>query len=267
MSYKTYNLKSSIAYNQRNISINSKKGAGSISNFRHPTALPRDYDFDRVTCLQAEIPKAYYMLDTDATFSLVEATGSVTTTVTIAGGRTYTIGDLTTTLKTALDTASASGANTFTYTVSFSTNTGKFTITASSGDFSFTFNTTSESNKLISKYLGFAEGVATASSASSILISLNVVDLQRYDVLYIRSSLVNNGGDDILATIYVGSHIDLSMIAYVTPDATRHAVGLNDNVPSCSDFSLTDENGKLINMNGVNWRVMIQAFKSHQNID
>ena len=97
MAYRTKPQDSNIAYEQRNISIDSKKRGGastSLSNFRHAFPLPRDHDFDRVTCLAAEIPKAYYMLDTNATFELNEATGSVDTTVTIAGGQNYTGADL-----------------------------------------------------------------------------------------------------------------------------------------------------------------------------
>jgi hypothetical protein len=271
MSYITKNANSNTSYNQKNFGIDSKKRSGGsstpISDFRHETSLPRDYDFDRVTVLQAEIPKSYYMLDNDATFQLNEATGSVNTTVTIPGGTNYTSADLATTLATALGSASATGANTFTYAVTLSASTGKFKIVASTGDFTLTFNSTSDDNKVITKYLGFTEGAVTASSASKILFSLNVVDLQRHNVIQIRSDIVNNAGDTILATIYVGSSIDLSMIKYITPDATRHSVGLNDNVASCSNFSLTDGNGKLIKLNGVDFRFVFQAFKSHQNID
>ena len=264
MSYLTKPQNANISYDQKNFSIDSsQRTAGtSISNFRHETNLPRDYDFDRVTCLQAEIPKAYLMLDADATFELNEATGSVDTTVTIPGGLNYTGAELATALATALDAASATGANSFTYTVALVSASGKYSITASSGDFTLTFNETSEDNKVISKYLGFDKGVVSDSSASSILLSKNIVDLQRHNVLYIRSTICNNAGDDILATIYVGTSIDLSMIKWNTPDGRLFSVGLSNNITSCSNFSLTDGYNKLINMNGVNWRFTFQAYKS-----
>ena len=82
-------------------------------------------------------------------------------------------------LAAALTAASLVGANNFTYTVSFSANTGKYTITASSGDFHLTFNTSTDANRGIAKYLGYADG-ASAESVSSIGSSLNVVDQQRY---------------------------------------------------------------------------------------
>lgn len=252
-----------ISYDQKNFTIDSgNRTTGSISNFQHNTDFPREYDYDRISCISAEIPKAYYMLDTDATFELNEATGSVDTTVTISGGRNYTSSQLESALATALTAASATGANSFTYTVSFSANTGKFTITASSGDFQLTFNTTSAANTSISKYLGFAEGAQTASSSSSVLTSLNIANMQRYDVLYIRSNLVNNSGNDILAEVWVGSTIDLAMIEYHPNEPTRHACGFADNASFNSSFSLTDKDGKLIEMNGINWRFVFSAYKS-----
>ena len=265
MAYRTTPPDARIPRDQRNFSIDSKKRSdtlGSTSNFRHSFDLPRDYDFDRVTCLLCEIPKSYYLLDEAATFQLNEATGSVDTTVSISGGRNYTSSQLESALATALTTASATGANSFTYTVAFSANTGKFTITASSGDFTLTFNTTTDANRDVAKYLGFAEGVVSASSASSVLTSLNVVDLQRYDVLYLRSDIAENAGDDLLAEIYVGSSIDLSFINWTTPDAKYHSVGLANPAPTCARFSLTDDNRKVVNLNGVNMRFVVQAFKS-----
>ena len=124
----------------------------------------------------------------------------------------------------------------------------------------------SDANRDIAKYLGFNSG-ANITSVSSIRESINVVDQQRYDILYIRSDIANNGGDDLLAEIYVGSSIDLSMIKYVTPDAVRHSVGLADNVQSCAQFSLTDDNRKTVEMNGVNFRFVVQAFKSGEKIN
>ena len=270
MSYRTKNANSNVAYEQRNFSIDSQKRSdtlGSISDFRHATAFPRDYDYDRVTCLQAEIPKAYYMLDADVSLAVVEDTGPTTITATLAGGRNYTVTELTAALKASLDAASITGGNSFTYTVAFSAATGKFTITISSGDFDFSMNQTSDDFTAFAKYLGFPISAGAYSSTSSVLVSPQMVNLQRHDVLYIRSDMANNGGDDILAEIYVGSTIDLAMIRYITPDAVRHSVGLSDSVSSCSRFSLTDGNGKLVVMNGINWRLVVQAFKSGQNID
>lgn len=252
-----------ISYDQKAFTIDSaNRTTGSISNFRHDTDFPREYDYDRVTCINCEIPKSYFMLDEDATFQLNEATGPVNTTVTIAGGRNYTSSQLESALATALTAASASGANTFTYTVSFSANTGKYSITASSGDFQLTFNTTSDANTSISKYLGFAEGAQTASSSSSVLTSLNVVNLQRYDVLYLRSNLVNNSGNDILAEIFVGTTIDLALIRYDPNEPTRYARGFSDNASFNSQFSLTDRNNKVVELNGVNFRFVMMAYKS-----
>lgn len=253
----------SISYSQKNFTVDSgDRTSGQISNFQHETKIPRDYDYDRITCIAAEIPKAYYMLDSDATFELNEATGSVDTTVTISGGRNYTSSQLESALATALTTASATGANSFTYTVAFDANSGKYGITSSSGDFTLTFNTTTDDNKVISKYLGFAEGVVTASSSSSVLNSLNIVNLQRHDILYIHSNLVNNSGDDVLAEIFVGSSIDLSMVRYEPQEPTRHACGFSDNASFSSQFSLTDKNNRAIEMNGINWRLIFSAYKS-----
>lgn len=261
--YKVKNRNALVSYDQKNFTIDSgNRTSGSISNFQHNTDLPREYDYDRLTCITAEIPKSYFMLDSDTTFELNEATGSVDTTVTIAGGRNYTSSQLESALATALTAASATGANSFTYTVAFSANTGKFSITSSSGDFTLTFNTTSAPNTSISKYLGFAEGVVTASSSSSVLSSLNVVNFQRYDVLYIRSNLANNSGNDILAEVWVGSTIDLAMIKYEPNEPTRHSVGFTDNASFNSSFSLTDKNNKLVELNGVNWRFVMSAYKS-----
>lgn len=270
--YKTQNANSNTAYEQKNISIDSNKrldGSSNISDFRHSTSLPRDYDYDRVTCLVAEIPKAYYMLDSSTLFVATEdpAGTPVNLDVIIPGGRNYTSTELAAQLKTSLDAASVIGGNSYTYTVAFSFATGKLTVTCSVGEFQMGFVTgQSDDYSNLARYLGFALDGPQLSS-SSVLVSPQMVNLQRYNCLYIRSNIANNAGDDILATVYVGSSIDLSMIKYVTPSATRHSVGLSDSVAECSNFSLTDENGKLINMHGINWRLVIQCFKSGQEIN
>ena len=268
MSYLSTPQKANTAYDQKNFAIDSaQRSTGTkISNFRHATLLPRDYDFDRVTCLQAEIPKAYYMLEDDIGFAAVEdpSGGAVVLAVTIAGGRNYTAAQLATALQDALDAASIVGGNSYTYTVTFDANSGKYTIVISTGEFDITPNNVTEDQENLFKYLGFTIDGTPRTSVSSSLTSDNVVDLQRHNVLYIRSNISNNSGDDILAAIYVGSSIDLSMIRWNTPDGRLYSVGLNNNVASCSQFSLTDANNKEINMNGVNWRFTFQAYKSQR---
>lgn len=241
----------------------SEKVSGARSDaFEVKTSMPHSNNFDKVALVEADIPKSYYMLDSDDTFTLYEPTGTQSTTVTISGGRNYTASELATALKTALDTASATGSNSFTYTVTFATTTGKFTI-AGSDDFEFRLS----GKPLLAKYLGMEADDTSNVASSSSLTSGNIVNLQRYDVIVIKSSLANNSGNDVLGRIYPSATAYLTNIHFSEADPRLTSVGLANNATNVSGFCLQDVDNNSINLNGLEWRCKVVAFKDSEKSD
>lgn len=255
-----------VALKQKVFSINSADKLDSNSRsdaFNVRTEMPYRNEMDKVTLIEADVPKSYYMLDSDETFTLAEATGTVDTTVTISGGRNYSATQLATEIAAKLTAASATGANTFTYTCTFDDTTGKFTITASSGEFTLEL----ANDALLAKYFGMVADDSSNVSSSSVLVSSNIVNLQRYDVIHIRSSMINNNNDDTMARIYPSDVAYLDKMHYVANDPKLMSGGLNDNIGNESGFCVTDKDRNAINFNGVDVQFTVVAFKDSDKTD
>lgn len=220
--------------------------------------LPLDNQFDKISLSECEIPKSWYMLDSATTFSLYETVGTQTTTVSITGGKNYTAAELATELASALTTASATGSNSFTYTCTFSSATGKFTY-GHGGTGEFTLQLAS--SPLLAKYMGVYADDSSNVSASQSFVSPNIVNLQRYNILFIKSSLVENAGNDIIARVYPGDVAALDTLHYTSPDPALMSVGLAQHMSNQSGFCLQDENNAAVDLNGVDWRMTLIAFK------
>ena len=110
----------------------------------------------------------------------------------------------------------------------------------------------------MAKYFGVEEALLTSSS--SVVTSSKVSNPQRYDVLYLRSSMASNNGDNILGEVYCNNSADLSMIRFDTPDAHLYSVALANNNTNSFSFSLVDKDGIEVNLNGLDWRCVISLF-------
>ena len=112
---------------------------------------------------------------------------------------------------------------------------------------------------MFSKYTGFVEDTPYTSTIDTLVSPLRA-NLQRYDVLFIKSSLAANNGDDVLAEIYMNDISSLDVLSFKTPDANLYSRGLSNREVDTASFSIQDKDGKTIDLNGGEWRAVIALY-------
>ncbi len=224
----------------QNIIVNSANRndlTQSHSNFTYVINL-NNKKYDRVVLLGASIPKSYYLIGANYnTFTLIE--NSIEYTIQLTAGN-YSRLTLQTEITTQLNSSGCAG----TYSMSFNVSTGKFSysVVGQTGQPSFVFE------EGLYEQLGFDRN-STNNFLSDSLISDNVIKLQSENTIFIHSSLVGNDG--ILQEIFCNTP-DFSYIEWtnITPEFTSKKLRYADD--NTFRFSLTDENGHILDTNGLN---------------
>lgn len=226
--------------------INSeRKQLGTHSNFLYN--IPPGYITGKsfVCVSQASIPKSFYLVTETSKsnqFTLVEGASSHTIIVPVGS---YTRKGLAKKLANLL-----TGAGAWTYTVTFSSDPDNglyvFTVTGNSSQPSFILT----SGAGINKNMGFNSG--TKAFSGDQLTSENVIDLQRETTLFLRSSLVAGlfAEDNILQPIFAGGDSSFSRIVFQQHDREANAKVISTSGNNYHQFSLTDEDGNEVNLNG-----------------
>ena len=88
-----------------------------------------------------------------------------------------------------------------------------------------------------------------------------MIKLQSEDRLLIHSNIVSNGRDDILVSMNSSTLINYSSINYVCPAPEFYSRILSSPNNNTYQFSLSDENGELINLNGLNLNLTLLLHK------
>lgn len=245
--------------------INSRdRISGTDEYFTYNIAFPAGYDFDRVVCLNALIPKSYYLIQNgplENIFQLKENNTTVTITVPIGS---YLLAAFKTVIGTLLTNASPNG---LTYTLAYpplsGADTGKWTFTQTNGSIisSLIFN-----EHLFEPFGFFANSTNIFNGTT--LTSTCVIKLQSEDRLLIHSNIVNNPGrDDILISINSTTSINYSSIAYECPAPEFYSHLLSSQNNNTYSFSLTDENGELMQLNGLNLNLTLLLYKKDDIFD
>lgn len=239
--------------------INSRdRISGTEENFTFNIAFPDgSANFDHVVCLNALIPKSYYLIQDgplENIFQLDENGATVTVTVPIGS---YLLSAFKTVIGNLLTAASPNGLTyTLTYPASSGADTGKWTYTQNNGAI--------QSSIIVNQHffepLGFVSG-STNLFSSTTLISTCVIKLQSEDRLLIHSNICNNGRDDILVSINSTTSINYSSIAWECPAPEFYSHLLSSQNNNTYSFSLTDENGELIQLNGLNMNLTLLLYK------
>ena len=224
--------------------------ATSTSEFKYTINLPRGNKYSKVAVLQLEFPKSYYMIDsTNNSITLNEI--SFSEEIITIPSRNYTATQFATQLQTLLNTASAApGMGTQTYTVTFDNTVGKFIITNTTGGTEFNLI---DMNVSLLRYLGFPDGQPGNSSpisSSNVLTSTNVVNLQRYNSLYLRSNIVDEGRNgNVLQEMFMRNTNDFDLLSIQNNHSLnwKKCVQMDDQL---YDFYITDINNKAVNLNG-----------------
>lgn len=249
----------SLISNKKIFYINSNKRiSGTHSNFTYYL----DYDFnnnnfDSVVVLQALIPKSYYLVeDNDGLNYFTVRELGVNRNIFIPEGN-YSRGSFQTTVQSLLTSTSING---WVYTISFSSLVGKYTYSVtgnSSNQPSFIFN-----NEFYEPF-GFNKGVTYTFTANTIT-SVNIVNLNREDSLYLHSDIASDGTDDVLQEIFASSSADFTDIRFQNFNIEAYSKTLTSNSKNIYQFTLTDENDVHIDTNGVNLQITLMLFESNK---
>lgn len=243
--------------------------SGTQSDFTYPINLQPNNDFDRVTLLQAGIPKSFWNNQTGYNyFTLTESGVSVVCTLT-AGS--YTRNSLATALTTLLKNSSPHG---WTYVVSYpdartQVDNGYFTITVSgnTGQPTISFDTVTLMNEL----MGFTKG-STNVFSGNILISSWVSNLQPFSCIQVHSDIVANkfmqgNNTDILQSIFANTgSAPYSNIQWLCPEPESFSHELASSNTSVARFYLTDEDGIPLDTHNVNLQLVVMFWKKNTSL-
>ena len=237
--------------------------SGTDSNFTYPIKLPDDREFTHVALLNALIPKSYYLIqDGGNTFQLQEGLTIVTITIPLGN---YLLNTWKAVLTSLLNSNSP---NSWVYAITYpnissQADTGKFT-------YSVTGNTSQPSlifDNILYEPFGFLGATTNAFTANS-LVSATVLKLQSEDRLIIHSSLVNNpNSDNILISINAATSVPFSSVSWINyaPEYRAHRLMSQQN--KTASFSLTNEHGTVLDLNGLNMNLTLIFYKEDNIYD
>ncbi len=251
--------------NSHYVYINSRdRIAGTDENFTYNIQFPAGFEFTHVVCLDALIPKSYYLIQAGGVeniFFLDENGTTVTITVPIGS---YLLSAFRTTIGTLLSNASPNG---LTYSLAYpalsGADTGKWTYTSSNG----AIQSSIICNAHLFEPLGFLSGSTNAFTGTT-LISTCVIKLQSEDRLLIHSNIANNPTkDDVLASINSTTSINYSSINYVCPAPEFYSHLLSSQNNNTYNFTLTDEDGEIMQLNGLNLNMTLLFYRKDPIFD
>ncbi len=247
--------------NKKIFYINSEsRDEGTDSDFLFSLPVFGD-DYTHCSLLQCSIPKSYYLIqDNFNTFTLDE--NGTEFTITIPKGN-YSRTSFQTQIQTQLN---AVGAYTYTVSVPDTTagnpETGKFTFTVSgNGGIQPIFTFTS----FLYEPMGFEAKSSNAFVGDS-LESVNVINLQKENTLFIHSDLCTNGDDNVLQEIYTNNTSDYGNIIFLNSNVQESSKRITT-IDNVYRFYLTDENGQAIDLNGRNWVMSLMLYKPNNKME
>lgn len=198
----------------------------------------------RVLLTRVVIPKTYFNVAQNNTFTLTEL--GIDTTITIPLGN-YDFQDLADNLKTLLD---AGSTNTATFTVTASEITGKLSFSCDKAA-----SITLGANSGIESVLG----LTLSSTYTMPFSSDNICLFNEHDSLSIISNIVGDS-NRVLATIPIAhnSHWDYS--TYVYTDRVIDSKIMNHAPSNVYEFTLVNSAGSVVNLNGLSWSFDIIVY-------
>lgn len=235
---------------------------GTNEYFTCQLQIPHDAGFDRVVVLQASIPNSFYIVQNGFnTFTLRE--DDIDTTITVPAGN-YSARVFATVVGNLLTTNSP---HMWTYTMalpnqSTEPSTGKFTYTVSGNDSQPSIICTVNVNE----QLGFDINTTNTFVANS-LVSTSVVNFASESTVFIHSDIADSGDSDVLQEIYSNNAITLSRITYLCQVPELYSKMLRTNKANIFTFSLTNEKGQLLNLNGVDMELTLCLYKRDSTPD
>ena len=234
-------------------SYNKIISTDSTSDFSIIINLPPHNNYDKVVVSQISIPKSYYLVPLGYnTFTLQELTVNYTVSIPVGN---YTISSFITQLSVSLNTASST--NHWVYTTTFSSLIGKITISVSDNGLNQPSIITGTN---IYEMLGFSKNTVNTFIGNTIT-SFNTVKLQLEDCLYILSDC-SNALNGVLQEVYCNTS-DFSNITFQQTIDELYSKDFIRNNNNIFRFTLTDENFRTINLNGLNLNMTLIFYKQN----
>lgn len=232
-----------------------KRLSGTDSNFSYQIQFSPDQDYTHITLLNALIPKSYYLIpEHNNTFQLQEGLQIVSIDIPIGN---YFLQAWQSTLSSLLTANSPNGwVYNVTYPAATGADTGKLR-------YSVTNNTSQPSIIVSSLFEPFGFFMNTTNTfINDSLNSTTVINLQSETRLLLHCSLVNNPAEDnVLISINATSNVSFSTISYINyaPEYRSHRI--TSQLSQTVSFSLTDESGNILDLNGLNMNLTLMFFK------
>jgi len=240
--------------------INSKdRISGTDGHFSYHLDIPDDKNYDHVCLVGATIPKSYYLIPADGnTFTLREENvdAKISLPVGNCSRRSFraVVEDL-------LNKHSPKGwVYTVTYPKSTEFDTGKFTYTCSMPNRSVLIMPQRKTSHLYEQF-GFDPGSLNIFAGGT-LESTNVTKFVVHDSIFVRSDICRNGKNNVLHGIDAVSTEPFSDISHHCPEMAAYSKPLTSSTGSIYQFSVTDENGKVLDFNGLPVILRIVIYQS-----
>ena len=235
----------------------------NVNTFSFTIQLDQTKNYDRITLMQANIPISYYTIQAGFnTFTLTENNISVLVTLPIGN---YNANSFATIVGNVM---SSTSPNNLTYTITYpnsfnQTQTGKFTYTVNSTitPISLTFPV----NSVINNQFGFDAGSTntfTVGSLTSTLISTDVINFIPENTIFIHSNLViDENGTDVLQEIFSNNTQPFQNLVFLNPNPSQYSKKLATGKIQSATFSITDEYGSHIYLNGLDVVLTLLVYK------
>lgn len=251
--------------NPHYVYINSRdRISGTDENFTYNVQFPDGMEFTHVVCLNVLIPKSYYLIQSNGVENQFQLDENGTTVLIHVPIGSYLLNSFRTIVGQLLTNASPHGLiYTLSYPASSGPDTGKWTFTQNNG----AIQSTIICNTHLFEPLGFLPS-STNSFVGTTLESTCVIKLQSEDRLLIHSNIANNPSkDDILASINAATSVNYSSIAWECPSPEFYCHALSSKNNNSYSFTLTDEDGEVISLNGLNLNMTLLFFKKDPIFD
>ena len=252
--------------NPHYVYINSRdRLSGTDENFTYNIQFPPGLDFTHVVCLNALIPKSYYLIQNgplENIFQLQENSTIVTIAVPVGN---YILSAF---QKIVSGLLTANSPNGLTYTMSFPSdaagpNVAMWTFTQSNGSIVSSIIV----NQHFFEPFGFLSGSTNVFTGTTLMSSC-VIKLQSEDRLLIHSNVAANPTiDDVLVSINSSTSVNYSSIDYECPAPEFYSHLLSSQNNNTYSFTLTDENSEIIQLNGLNLNLTLLFYKADPIFD
>ena len=250
----------------RIVYINSEERlTGTNEDFTVALSMSPNEDYDRCCVLYGMIPISYYLVDSNNnTFTLRE--GAVNTVISIPIGN-YSANSFATVVTGLLNTVSP---NHWVYAISLNNTFTKasdgkfyFTVTGNSSQPSFIFT-----NHLYEQF-GFSKN-STNTFVSNALVSTYVLSFIPETAVYLHSDIVDtkdNNGTSMLQEFYGENSVSFSNIVYQCKTVEEYSKPLKKGFSNSISFTLIDQHGGTLNLNGRPFFITLLLYKSNDFFD